>query len=232
MRSIERIEGNSITTVARLLSLAGIACKRYHDKHVRGIKGKRNIQCDELWSFVYAKEKNSWYTDHWDDVGDAWTFTAVDADSKLMVSWLIGHSRSTEYAAKLFFDIMQRVEEVPHITTDKLKAYKKAAKIAFGADATDILSQMRKGEKSDHNTAYVERHNLTIRMGNRRFNRRTNAFSKMLSYHTLMMHLWATHYNFCRIHKSLRVTPAMEAGITTKLRDYEWIAKLIEGCRA
>ena len=228
MRSIERIEGVSITTVARLLTLAGTACKAYHDKHVRGIQGQRQIQCDELWSFIYAKERQAPYAEPWDVAGHAWTFTAIDADSKLLVSHLIAPYRNTKAATRILLDLTRRLEEVPSITADKLKAYRKAARAVYGADANRILSQMRKGEASDHNTAYVERHNLTIRMGNRRFNRRTNAFSKKLTQHRAMMHLWSLHYNFCRIHSTIRVSPAMEAGITTRLRDCEWIVGLID----
>ena len=228
MRSIERIEGVSITTVARLLTLAGIACKDYHDKHVQSIKGKRQIQCDELWSFIYAKERQAPYADPWDVAGHAWTFTAIDADSKLLISYLIAPSRNEKAAKRILLDLTKRLEEVPSITADKLNAYRKAAKSVYGADSKKILSQMRKGETSDHNTAYVERHNLTIRMNNRRFNRQTNAFSKKLTKHLAMMHLFAVYYNFCRIHMTLRVSPAMEAGITIRLRDYEWIVGLID----
>jgi IS1 family transposase len=228
MRSIARAENVNIVTVARLLSLAGAVCKAYHDAHVQGIPGKRNVQCDEIWSFVYAKERQAPYVDPWDAAGHTWTFTALDADSKLLISYLVAHDRGTKAATRFFKDLVGRLEKTPKITTDELISYKKAAKAVFGPRAKSVLSQMRKGEDTDHSTAYVERHNLTIRMGNRRFNRRTNAFSKKFSKHIDMMHLWVLHYNFCRIHTSLRVTPAMEAGIETQLRDCKWIVELID----
>ena len=228
LRSIARVEDVSIVTVGRLLRLAGEACSLYHDEFVRGISGKRNIQCDEIWSFVYAKQKNAPYADPWDAAGNAWTFTALDADTKLLVSYLVSQHRDTRSAAELRGDVSDRLQKRPRITVDELKSYKKAAKSVFGKKAKRTLSQTRKGENTDHNTAYVERHNLTIRMSNRRFNRKTNAFSKRFSKHIDMMHLFAVHYNFCRIHKTLRVTPAMEAGLTGTLFDCEWIVALID----
>ena len=228
MRSIARVEEVNIVTIARLLSLAGAACKEYHDAHVRGICGKRNVQCDEIWSFVYAKEKQAPYADPWDAAGHTWTFTALDADSKLLVSYLVALNRGTRSATRLFRDLVSRLEKTPKITADELKSYRLAAKAVFGSRAGSVLSQIRKGEDTDHSTSYVERHNLTIRMGNRRYNRKTNAFSKKLTKHRDMFHLWALHYNFCRIHMSLRVTPAMEAGIDDQLRDCKWIVSLID----
>ena len=120
------------------------------------------------------------------------------------------------------------MQKRPSITADELKSYRKAAKEVFGKKAHKTLSQMRKGKDTGHNRAYVERHNLTIRMGNRRYARKTNAFSKKFSRHITMMDLWVVHYNFCRIHKTLRVTPAMEAGICDTLRDCDWIVWLID----
>ena len=228
MRSIERHEGVSINTIAKLLDAAGKACHLYHYDYVRDIPGKRNIQCDEVWSFVYAKEKRAPYVDPWDVAGTVWTWTALDADSKLLVSYLVSPNRDTESAVELFADLASRLDETPHITADELKAYRAAAKRVFGRKHRRVLSQTRKGVESGHSTSYVERHNLTIRMGNRRFTRKTNAFSKMLSRHVTMMDLWALHYNFCRIHMSLRVTPAMEAGLTKELHDCEWIVELID----
>ena len=228
MRSVARFEDVSIVTVGRLLTLAGVACGRYHDRHVRGITGKRNIQCDEVWSFVYAKQKNVPHVEPWDAAGHAWTFTALDADNKLVVSYLIAQDRSAKSARKLLSDITDRLEKLPKITTDELKSYRTAAKRIFGKKAGKVLSQMRKGEDTDHSTSYVERHNLTIRMGNRRYARSTNAFSKIYSKHIDMMNLWVVHYNFCKIHTSLHVTPAMEAGLMPTVRDCKWICGLID----
>lgn len=147
----------------------------------------------------------------WDAAGSVWTWTALDADSKLLVSYLVSLKRNTQAARELLIDLVGRLEKTPRITADELKSYRKAAKQVFDKKHKRVLSQMRRGEDTDHNTAYVEQHNLTIRMENRRYTRKINAFSKMLSKHIAMMHLWALHYNYCRIHKTLRVTPAMEA---------------------
>ena len=228
LRSIARVEDVSLATVMRLMRLAGAACHLYHFDHVRDIPGRRNIQCDELWSFVYAKEKRAPYVTPLDVAGSAWTFTALDADSKLLVSYLISKKRDTRSATILFSDLASRLQKRPRITADDLKAYRKAAQAVFGKKARKTLTQTRKGENTDHNTAYVERHNLSIRMGNRRYARKTNAFSKKLSSHVGMMDLWVVHYNFARIHKTLRVTPAMEAGLADTLRDCEWIVWLID----
>ena len=139
---------------------------------------------------------------------------------------MVRERRNTASAVSLFKDLKGRLLEPPMLTTDSLKAYAKAAPKVFGKDAD--LVQTRKGEETDHTTSFVERHNLTIRMSNRRYSRRTNAFSKKVSKHRLMMNLFAVHYNFCRIHKTLRVTPAMAAGLTNTLHDCEWIVGLIE----
>ena len=228
LRSIARVEDVSLATVMRLMRLAGAACHLYHFDNVRDIPGRRNIQCDELWSFVYAKEKRAAYVLPWDAAGSAWTWTALDAESKLLVSYWISKKRDTKSATILFSDLMSRLQERPYITADNLKSYRKAAKEIFGKKAKKALLQTRKGEDTGHNTAYVERHNLTIRMGNRRYARKTNAFSKKFARHISMMDLWVVHYNFCRIHQTLRVTPAMEAGISETLRDCEWIVWLID----
>ena len=228
MRSIERTEGVSIVTVAKLLNDAGKACGLYHYDYVWDIPGKRSIQCDEVWSFVYAKEKRAPYVIPWDIAGTVWTWTALDADSKLLVSYLLSPNRDTESAVELLTDLASRLMATPHITADELKSYRAAARRVFGRKHKRVLFQTRKGEDTGHSTSYVERHNLTIRMSNRRYARKTNAFSKMFSKHVAMMDLWAVHYNFCRIHSSLRVTPAMEAGIDNTLHDCEWIVGLID----
>ena len=229
LRSISRVEDVSLATVMRLMRLAGTACHLYHFDTVRDIPGRRNIQCDEIWSFVYAKEKRVPYVRPWDMAGSAWTFTALDAESKLLVSYLISRKRDTRAATMLFSDLASRLQKRPRITADELKSYRKAAQEVFGKrKGRKTLSQTRKGEDTGHTTAYVERHNRTIRMGNRRYARKTDAFSKKFSRHIGMIDLWVVHYNFCRIHQTLRVTPAMEAGISDTLLDCEWIVWLID----
>ena len=231
-QSIARHEGVSIVTVGRLLSLAGQACGLYHYDYVRDIPGKRTVQCDEIWSFVYAKERRAPHVTSWDGAGHAWTFTALDTASRLLVSFLISHNRGTKAATALFEDVLGRLDETPNLVTDGLKSYKRAAKQLFGKKHKKVLSQTRKGEQTDHNTAYVERHNLTIRTTNKRFARRTNAHSKKFSKHLDMMNLLAVHYNFCKIHTTLQITPAMEVGLSDTVRDFDWIVWLIDSTTA
>ena len=256
MRAITRITGVSINTVAKLLNDAGHACAAYHHDHVRGIRGHRRIECDEIWAFVYAKERGVRHAKAAPEgAGDAWTFTAIDADAKLIVSYLVSGERDGETALAFMDDLRSRLED-PQISTDGLSAYVGAVEGAFGGDVdfaqiikaygkepgegnerrysppvcTDIEKRRIEGNPDlrKANTSYVERHNLTMRMGMRRFTRLTNGFSKRVEKHVAMVSLYALHYNFCRIHKSLRVTPAMEAGLTSELRDMEWIVSLID----
>ena len=226
MRDTAEVCGVAFNTVANLLDMAGKACLLYHDEHVRGIEGQRDVQCDEVWSFVYAKDRALDWADPWDVAGSVWTFTALDAASRLLISYMVRKRRNTKSANVLMKDLRGRLNKRPKLTADSLKAYPKATKKTWGTAAH--LSQTRKGEDTDHNTAYVERHNRTIRMSNRRFARKTDAFSKKMTRHKAMMHLFAVHYNFVRIHQTLRVTPAMEAGLTDTLYDMGWIVHLIE----
>ncbi len=258
-------EGNSVRAVTRLLNVgkntvlnlmldAGKVCAEYHDEHVRGLKSKL-IQCDEIWSFVYAKQKNVADAKAAPNgAGDAWTWTAIDADSKLIVSYFIG-DRSGQSAIALMDDLCGRLANRVQLTTDGHKAYLEAVEGAFGADIDYAVlnkiygttSESAKGRyspaecigvKKDRiegkpdprhiSTSYVERSNLTIRMQNRRFTRLTNGFSKKLENHAYSVALFAFFYNFCRIHKTLRVTPAMEAGVTERLWSVEDIVALIE----
>jgi IS1 family transposase len=254
MRSISRVVGVSINTVTKLLIDAGTACAVYHDRHVRNVTASR-IQCDEIWSFAHCKAKNvATAKAAPDGAGDVWTWTALDADSKLIVWWLVG-GRDSEYAIELMDDLRSRLANRVQLTTDGHKAYLEAVEGAFGGNVDYAVLQKlygtapeaAKGRYSpavcirtrqeriegnpDHkhvSTSYVERQNFTMRMSMRRFTRLTNAFSKKVENHCHALALYFVWHNFCRIHKSLRVTPAMSAGVSDTLRDMEWIAGLAE----
>ncbi len=257
MRSIERIVGCSINTVDKLLRDAGKAALAYHDKAVRGVKAQR-IQCDEIWSFVHAKAKNAPASSRAGDptIGDCWTWTAIDADSKLLVSYMVG-GRDAEFALMLMDDLRGRLANRVQLTTDGHKAYLSAVEEAFGADVDYGMLVKLYGEppaspeaarryspsecvgaRKDKitgnpdprhiSTSYTERANLTMRMSMRRFTRLTNAFSKKLENHAHMVALYALWYNFVRIHKTLRTSPAMAAGIESRLWSMEDVAALID----
>jgi IS1 family transposase len=244
MRSISRIVDVSINTVSKLLVEAGEACLAIHDETVRNVPASR-IQCDEIWSFCYAKAKNvSTATAAPEGAGDVWTWTAIDADTKLMVSYFVG-DRGAESAMVLMDDLRSRLANRVQLTTDGHRAYLEAVEGAFGADVDYAQLVKLYGELGGKtperryspaqcngaikrrvegnpdiahvSTSHVERMNLSIRMQNRRFTRLTNAFSKKLDNHIHALALYFAFYNFCRIHKSLRVTPAMAAGITDRL---------------
>ena len=256
MRSITRITGVSINTVSKLLTDAGAACAAYHDENIRGIGGYRRIECDEIWSFVYAKARNVPRAKSAPkDAGDVWTWTALDADSKLIVSYLVSNGCDGMTAIEFTDDLRGRVDDRIQLSTDGLGAYLEAVEGSFGGDVdyAMVLKEYGKepGEDNERrysppvctkvekrriegnpdtskaNTSFVERHNLSMRMGNRRFTQLTNAFSKQVEKHVAMLSLYFVHYNFCRIHKTLRVTPAMEAGLSDTVRDMEWIVGLI-----
>jgi len=255
LRSASRIADVSINTVYKLMVDVSEACAAYHDEHVRGVAAKR-VQCDEIWSFVYAKQKNVATAKQRDlAYGDAWTWVAIDADTKLVLSYLVG-DRDAEYAMALMDDLRQRVTTRLQLTTDGHSPYLQAVEEAFGADIDyAMLVKLygtppaepeaarryspsecigtRKREVTGNpdprhiSTSYVERQNLTMRMAIRRFTRLTNAFSKKIENHAHAVALHYMHYNFVRIHKSLRVTPAMAAGVTSKLWSIEDVAALI-----
>ena len=257
MRATSRISGVSINTVVKLLADAGNACAKFHDEAVRGIEGQRRIECDEIWGFVYAKARNVPRAKSAPkEAGDSWTWTAIDAESKLIVSYLVSSERDGAAAIEFMDDLRGRLEDRPQVSTDGLKAYVEAVEGAFGGDvdfAQVIKEYASAGNADDErryspatctsiekrriegnpdlrkaNTSYVERHNLTMRMGMRRFTRLTNGFSKRAEKLVAMLHLYFVHYNFCRQHKTLRVSPAMEAGLTDTLHDCEWIVGLID----
>jgi len=255
MRSISRIADVSINTVSKLLVEAGEACLAIHDETVRNVKASR-IQCDEIWSFCYAKAKNVPTAKAAPEgSGDVWTWTAIDADSKLMVSYFVG-DRGAESAMILMDDLRARLANRVQLTTDGHRAYLEAVEGAFGADVDFAQLVKLYGELGGNSperryspaqcngaikrrvegnpdinhvsTSHVERMNLSIRMQNRRFTRLTNAFSKKLDNHIHALALYFAFYNFCRIHKSLRVTPAMAAGITDRLWSLDDIVAKID----
>jgi len=252
--------GVSKNTVAKLLEDAGEAFLAYHDKHVRGIAAKR-VQCDEIWSFAGCKQKNVATAKRKDlAYGDVWTWVAMAADTKLAISYLVG-DRDAEYALALMDDLRQRVTTRLQLTTDGHSPYLRAVEEAFGADIDYAMlvklygtppaepEAARRYSPSDcigtrknritgnpdpkHvSTSYVERQNLTMRMAIRRFTRLTNAFSKKVENHAHSVAIHFMHYNFVRIHQSLRVTPAMAAGVTTKLWDLVDMVRVIEDWEA
>jgi IS1 family transposase len=254
IRAVTRLTGASKNTVIKLMIDAGKACASYHDEHVRNLKAKR-VQVDEIWSFTYAKQKNVAKAKAAPaNAGDTWTWTAIDADKKLMISWLVG-GRDSDYAMAFMDDLRSRLANRVQLTSDGHKAYLEAVEGAFGGDVDyaqlvklyGAAPESMKGryspaecigarkERIEGNpdmkhvsTSYVERQNLTMRMSIRRFTRLTNAFSKKLENHALSVALHYMHYNFCRIHKSLRVTPAMAAGVTDRLWSADDIAALVE----
>ena len=253
MRSISRVTGASINTVTKLLVDAGNACAEHHDTHVKNVKSKR-VQCDEIWSFCYAKEKNvATAKAAPEGAGDVWTWTAIDADNKLIISYFVG-DRNADNALELMTDVKARLSKRVQLTTDGLKVYLEAVEESFGggidyaqliklygpsveqekryspSECVGIEKRLVSGSPDDKHisTSYVERHNLTMRMSMRRFTRLTNAFSKKIQNHIHMLSLYFVYYNFCKIHMSLRVTPAMEAGLCDELRDLEWIVRLID----
>ena len=254
MRAISRTVGVSINTVTKLLIEAGEACAEYHNENVRNVKASR-VQCDEIWSFCYAKKKNVATAKAAPEfAGDVWTWTALDADSKLIVSYLVG-GRDGEYALEFMDDVKARLANRVQLTTDGHKTYLEAVEEAFGADVdyaqliklygaapetakgryspadcTSIKKNRIEGDPDIKHvsTSYVECQNLTMRMSMRRYTRLTNGFSKKIDNHIHMLSLYFVHYNFCRIHKTLKVTPAMEAGLTNTLHDAEWIVGLID----
>ena len=225
IRGTSRITGVSRKTIARLLEDAGKACQKYHDKHVRNISERRNIQCDELWSPIYAKDKMKDTAIPWDMAGSAWTFTAIDADTKLLVSYYITMNRDARGATWIMKDLKSRLNCIPNLAADKLEAYRIAVDRVYGKRTRKNRLRQSKGDGA---TAYVERHNATIRTFNKRYARKTLAFSKSIVPHKASFHLFAVYYNFCWIPRTLKITPAMAAGIDDKLRDMEWIVGLID----
>jgi IS1 family transposase len=256
MRSISRVADVSINTVSKMLVDAGQVCAAYHDQYVRGLTCKR-VQCDEIWSFCYSKDKNvKGAKAAPEGAGNVWTWTALDADTKLICTWAVG-GRDAESARNIMEDLQSRVKTRMQITTDGLRLYLDAVQEAFGDDGADFAQLIKifgapEGKGSERryspaecvgtkkiavdgnpdikhvSTSYVERQNLNMRMGMRRFTRLTNAFSKKLENHCHALALYFMFYNFARIHKTLKVSPAMAAGVTDKLWSMEDIVALID----
>lgn len=256
------VEGNSVNatcrmlgvgkhTVLRLLKDAGIACAEFHDRYVRNLRVRR-LQCDEIWSFVGAKAKNVKPEREPEGWGDVWTWTGLDADTKLVVGYLIG-GRDAGWALDFMRDCAARIKGHVQITTDAHRAYLSAVEEAFldvdfaqlqkiyGAPSdadqrryspakcigTDMKVVLGNPDPQHVSTSYVERQNLSMRMGMRRFTRLTNGFSKKIENHAHQIAVYFFHYNFCRVHKTLRVTPAMEAGLTDHVWTLEDLCSLI-----
>ncbi len=250
LRATSRLCDVSINTVTKLLVDVAAAAMEYHDKHVRNVRVRR-LQCDEIWCFVGAKAKNVTPEQKQAGWGDVWTWTGIDADTKLCVGYLVG-GRDAGWAREFMDDCASRINGRVQITTDGHRAYLEAVEGAFGADADFATLQKIYGAPLENHTryspatcigcdmkvvsgnpdpkhvstSYVERQNLTMRMGMRRFTRLTNGFSKKIDNHIAAVAIHFIHYNFARIHKTLRITPAMAAGISDHVWSLEEIALL------
>ena len=254
MRATARLADVSFNTVAKILIDAGRVCADLHDELVQGVTASR-VQCDEVWSFTYAKQKNVATARAAPQVaGDTWTWTALDADTKLIVSSMVG-GRDAEYANAFMGDVASRLANRVQMTTDGHKAYLEAIEGSFGADidyaqlikvygnapetfkgryspadCTGIVKRTVEGQPDEKHisTSFVERQNLTMRMHMRRFTRLTNGFSKKVENHMHMVALYTVWYNFIRIHTTLRVTPAMAAGLSETVWDMEDLVRIMD----
>jgi IS1 family transposase len=257
------VEGNSIRATARLTGVCkdavlkllrdmGNACSAYHNSTVRNIRTRR-VQCDEAWSFCYAKAKNVPEEKKGHRRGSVWTWAAICADSKLIISYLCG-GRDAEWACQFMEDLASRVATRIQITTDGHRAYAEAVENAFGMDVDYAMLIKLFGAPSDRpdtryspaayigtrtgvlsgnpdprhvSTSYSERMNLNLRMGMRRFTRLTNGFSKKFENHCHMVAIYLMYYNFCRVHQTLRVTPAVESGLSDHVWSVEELCNLL-----
>jgi IS1 family transposase len=253
IRSTVRMTGVAKNTVVKLLADLGTACDRFQHRALRGLTCRR-IECDEIWSFIGMKQKNIPEERQGEKgIGDCWTFVALDGDSKLAVTWLVG-ARDLVNATIFMKDLASRLANRVQLTTDGLRAYLDAVEMGFGGEID--FAQLQKiygqpvGDETRYSppvcigcetrkisgnpdpdlisTSYIERQNLTMRMRMRRFTRLTNAFSKKLDNHAHSVSLHFMHYNFARVHQSLRSTPAMRAGVTDHLWSIEEIVRLAD----
>jgi IS1 family transposase len=252
LRAISRLTGASKNTITKLLEDAGQAFSEYQDAAFRNLTCKR-LQVDEIWSFVHCKQRNvaaaKAAPDH---AGDIWTWTAIDADTKLIPSWLVSN-RDGGAASVFIGDLAGRLANRVQLTSDGHRAYLEAVEESFGADIDYAMlikvygdtpgagryspgecigAEKRRVEgrpDMDHvSTSFAERQNLSMRMGIRRFTRLTNGFSKKAENHAYGVAIYFMHYNFVKIHGSLRCTPAMAAGVTTKLWEMADMVKVLE----
>jgi len=258
------VEGNSLRATARICDVAfntvlklvphiGMACMEYQDKVLRNLSCKL-VQCDEIWSFCYAKSKNVPSDKQGQfGCGDVWTWVAIDAETKLVPSFMVG-DRGSRTAHRFMQDLASRLKSRIQLTTDGHRVYLQAVEDAFGSEidyamlvkmygadrdteatyspaewvGSQSVAITGRPDEENISTSYVERQNLTMRMSMRRFTRLTNGFSKKIENHFFAICLHYMHYNFCRIHKTLRVTPAMAAGVTDRVWDISDIADLLE----
>lgn len=254
MRAIARVADVSINTVSKLLVDAGLACAAFHDEKVRDVKARR-VQVDEIWSFTAAKQKNvPGMKKPVEGAGDTWTWTAIEAQTKLIISWLVG-GRDSDYALAFMDDLASRLANRVQLTSDGHKAYLEAVEDTFGSEIDYAMLVKVFGAASDSakgryspaecigavkhrvegkpdpkhvSTSYAERQNLTMRMQMRRFTRLTNAFSKKIDNHCHALALYFVFYNFVRTHKAHKLSPAMAAGLSDHLWDVADIVRLID----
>jgi IS1 family transposase len=257
------VEGNSTNatcrmlgvgkhTALRLLEDAGCACAAFHEMHVRGLRVNR-AQCDEVWSFIYTKQKNVTPEQMAEGAGDCWTWTCIDADTKLIISYTLGDCGAST-ARDFMEDVASRIVNRIQLTTDGHRVYAEAVENAFGSEIDYAMLVKLYGASNDNpesryspatcigcrtatlsgnpdpqyiSTSYVERQNLSMRMGMRRFTRLTSGFSKKFENHAHQIAHYFFHYNFCRIHKKLGVTRAMEAGLTDHVWTLEELCALL-----
>jgi IS1 family transposase len=254
MRSISRVADVSINTVSKLLIDAGRACAAFHDEKVRGVKARR-VQVDEIWTFTAAKQANvQKMKQPVENAGDTWTWTAIEADTKLLITWLVG-GRDGEYAVAFVEDLKERLANRVQLSSDGHRAYFDAVEDTFGADvdyaqvikifgpAKTVLGRysppactgcrkdtlMGSPDPKHISTSYVERQNLTMRMQMRRFTRLTNAFSKKFENHMHMVALYTVWYNYVKQHKSLKgISPAMASGLSDTLWSMNELAEMVD----
>jgi IS1 family transposase len=252
IRATCRMTGAAKNTVVKLVADMGTACAEYHDRHVRNLRVRR-LQCDEIWCFVGSKAKNTSPDKKLEGWGDIWTWIGIDADTKMVVSYLVG-GRDGGWASDFMEDCASRIKGRVQLTTDGHKAYLEAVEGAFGMDVDFAVLHKIYGAPSESearryspaqcigcdmktvignpdpkhvSTSYVERQNLTMRMQMRRFTRLTNGFSKKAENHAHAVALHYMHYNYVRSHQTLRVTPAMEAGLTNHIWTVEELIALL-----
>ena len=256
LRAVSRMTGTHRTAIQKLLVEVGVACSKFQDRVMRNLTCKR-IQCDEIWAFVGAKEKNTTEETKAQGWGDAWTWIAMDAETKLIPCWLVG-TRDAGAAHHFMHDLADRLAHRVQLTTDGHKPYLTAVADAFGTDVdyAQLVKIYGEGPKTEAryspaqcmgarkahitgtpehahiSTSFIERQNLTVRMQCRRFTRLTNAFSKKVENHEAAIALHFMHYNFCRVHQTLRVTPAMQAGLSNHIWSLAEVIALLDSEQA